>query len=247
MHLGYLNHPAELDEIAKLDEKNRRSFLKKAGTAFLVAGVSPAIAFNEPKSKKDNGGGFDDIGRMGMSTGEDWIDTFFNGGSKEIIHYYADDFVFEDITFFQTIQNKEELYRAFLPFDNNGPDSPLGTHQFDIIRYDGGPAGDRTALLRQNIPEGYTQEEWALWSSDAITGADHDYDEWAVMNWVWKATHNMDFLGLPAKGKTTHTRGITFHCYKNRKIVREFTYWNFRGVAIQLGAFPPPDQFWLKK
>jgi steroid delta-isomerase-like uncharacterized protein len=67
------------------------------------------------------------------------------------------------------------------------------------------------------------------------------------MNWVWKATHNMYFLGLPAKGKTTHTRGITFHCYKNRKIVREFTYWNFRGVAIQLGAFPPPDQFWLKK
>lgn len=244
MHLGYLENREELD---KLEAKQRRSFLKQAGAAILVAGASPAIAFKEPKSKKANGGGFGGKGRMGMSTGEDWIDTFFTGGADEIIHYYADDFVFEDITFFQTIQNKEELYRAFLPFNNNGPDSPLGVHQFDIIRYDGGPAGDRTALLRQNLPEGYSPEEWAAWSADTVTGADHDYDEWSVMNWVWKATHNSDFLGLPAKGKTTHTRGITFHCYKNRKIVREFTYWNFRGVAIQLGAFPEPNKFWLKK
>ncbi|MDF1693945.1 MAG: twin-arginine translocation signal domain-containing protein [Zhongshania sp.] len=244
MHLGYLNCADELD---KLDANNRRSFLKKTGAALLVAGASPAMAFTAPKSAKGNGGGFDSKGRMGMSTGEDWIDTFFNGGAKEIIHYYADDFVFEDITFFQTIETKEELYRAFLPFDNNGPDSPLGVHQFDIIRYDGGPAGDRTALLRQGVPEGYSESEWKMWSAAASTGADHDYDEWAVMNWVWKASHNMDFLGLPAKGKTTHTRGITFHCYKNRKIVREFTYWNFRDVAIQLGAFPEPNKFWLKK
>jgi steroid delta-isomerase-like uncharacterized protein len=73
-----------------------------------------------------------------------------------------------------------------------------------------------------------------------------DYDEWGVMNWVWKATHNMDFLELPAKGKTTYTRGMTFHLYRERKVVREFTFWNFRGVAIQLGAFKPQEKFWLE-
>lgn len=241
MHLGYLG---EVDRIER--EEGRRNFIKKAGAAMLVAGIAPSTAF-AMSSAKAAGRGFNGQGRMGMSTGEDWIDTFFTGGADEIIHYYADDFVFEDITFFQTIQNKEELHRAFLPFNNSGPDSPLGVHQFDIIRYDGGPAGDRTALLRQDAPEGYSQQEWAMWSADCMTGADHDYDEWAVMNWVWKAQHNSDFMGLPAKGKTTHTRGITFHCYKNRKIVREFTYWNFRHVAIQCGVFPEPNKFWLKK
>jgi steroid delta-isomerase-like uncharacterized protein len=239
MHLGYLG------EVERLEREGRRNFIKKAGVAMLGAGVaSGAMGMGSAKAA---GRGFKGTGRMGMSTGEDWIDTFFTGGADEIIHYYADDFVFEDITFFQCIQDKDELYRAFLPFNNAGPDSPMGVHQFDIIRYDGGPAGDRTALLRQDMPEGYETAEWAHWTREAITGADHDYDEWAVMNWVWKAQHNMDFLGLPAKGKTTHTRGITFHNYKNRKIVREFTYWNFRDVAIQLGAFDEPNKFWLKK
>lgn len=239
MHLGYLG------EIERLEKEGRRGFIKNAGVAMLAtAAAGGAMGMG---SAKANDRGFKGAGRMGMSTGEDWIDTFFTGGADEIIHYYADDFVFEDITFFQCIQDKDELYRAFLPFNNSGPDSPMGIHQFDIIRYDGGPAGDRTSLLRQNMPEGYQADEWARWTRDTITGADHDYDEWGVINWVWKAQHNMDFMGLPAKGKTTHTRGMTFHCYKNRKIVREFTYWNFRDVAIQLGAFPAANKFWLEK
>jgi Zn-dependent M16 (insulinase) family peptidase len=52
--------------------------------------------------------------------------------------------------------------------------------------------------------------------------------------------------GIPAKGKTTFCRGITFHAYKNRKIVREFTHWNFRDVGVQLGALEPQQKFWLK-
>jgi len=183
---------------------------------------------------------------MTMSTGEDWIDTFFTGGAEAIVHYYADEFVFEDVTLFQTITDKEDLYRAFLPFANEGPDSPAGVHQFDVIRYDGGLAGDRRGVVRDAPPENYTAEEWNMWSRDTLTGVDYDYDEWAVMNWVWKAKHNNDFLELPAKGKTTHTRGTTFHMYRDRKVVREFTYWNYRDVAIQLGVFKPQDKFWLK-
>lgn len=233
MHLGYLDQMNATTQ--------RRSFLQALGGATLAAGlgVSDTVAGQPVK-------GFKGSGRMTMSTGEEWIDTFFTGGAEAIVHYYADEFVFEDVTLFQTIDNKEDLYRAFLPFNNEGPDSPAGVHQFDVIRYDGGPAGDRKGVRRQTVPANYTRELWKTWSGDVLAGVDNDYDEWAVMNWVWKATHNMDFLELPAKGKTTHARGITFHMYRDRKIVREYTHWDFRGVAIQLGAFRPQEKFWLE-
>lgn len=236
MHLGYLNTelPQSISDPKSI--KDRRNFLKKAGVLMSVAGAAPSIAFAGKKAK-----GFTGEGRMGMSTGEEWIDTFYTGGAEAIIHFYADDFVFEDVTLFQAIQDKDELYRAFLPF---GEGSPAGEHQFDVLRYDGGMAGDRTAQLRTEKPAGYTDEEWATWSHDTFLGADHSYDEWCVMQWIWKGKHNVDFLGLPAKGKTTITRGTTFHCYKNRKVVREFTYWNYRDTAIQLGAAAAPVKFW---
>ena len=237
MHLAYL------DQVKNPPKTSRRKALKTLGASILVAGLTPSVAFGGGTSNS----GFRGKGRMGMSTGEDWIDTFFTGGADEIIHYYADDFVFEDITFFQAIDDKETLHRAFVPFNDAGPDSPMGVHQFDIIRYDGGLASDRRAIARPQKPEGHSSEEWGMWSKDTLLGIDHDYDEWAVMNWVWCAQHNMDdFLGITGcKGKTTHTRGITFHCYRDRKIVREFTYWNYRDVAIQLGAAAGPQKFWL--
>ncbi len=184
---------------------------------------------------------------MGMSTGEDWIDTFFTGGADEIIHYYADDFVFEDITFAQAIDNKEDLHRAFVPFNNAGPDSPLGVHQFDIIHYTGGPVAGVTHTIRSDVPDGYSADAWAKVTREARMGADLAFDEWAAIGWVWKATHNGDFLGMPAKGKTTFARGATRHFYRERKIVREYTSWDFRGVAVQLGVLPPQEKFWLKE
>lgn len=242
MHLAYLERMKAADLSAE-----RRSFLK-LGAAAILGGAMPSMVFGTDAAAQAKAKGFKGKGRMGMSTGEDWIDTFFNGGAEEIVHYYADNFVFEDATLFQHIDNKDDLYRAFLPFNNAGPDSPAGVHQFDIVRYDGGLAGDRRGVARKDVPEGYTPEEWATWSHAQLMGIDLDYDEWAVMNWVWKAKHNMDdFLGIQnAKGKTTYCHGMTFHCYKKRKIVREFTHWNLRDVAIQLGGLPPPVKFWLK-
>jgi len=183
-------------------------------------------------------------GRMNFGTGQDWIKTFFTS-ADEIITYYADEFVFEDATLFQTITNKEELHAAFVPFENQDPDSPIGIHYFDVIRYDGGFAPGSRGTFREQRPEEYTEEEYAEFAGPIMLG-DYEYDEWGVMNWVWKAVHNGDFLGLPAKGKTTMTRGTTFHCYKDRKIVREYTLWDFRTVAIQLGAAEPPVMFWKK-
>ncbi len=233
MHLGYLEMMNE--------PHARRRFLKMLGGATLSTGLGISGSARAAPAT-----GFKGSGRMGMSTGEEWIDTFFTGGAEAIIHYYADEFVFEDVTLFQNIDNKEDLYRAFLPFNDNGPHSPAGVHQFDVIRYDGGLAGDRRGIRRTEPPENYTAALWQTWSGDALAGAGFDYDEWGVMNWVWKATHNSDFLGLPAAGKTTYTRGMTFHLYRERKIVREFTYWNFRGVAVQLGAAQPQEKFWLE-
>lgn len=243
MHLAYLDAMRHRDLEAASDT-GRRQFLRTAGASLLVGGVAPSLAFADGAAGK----GFKGKGRMDMSTGEDWIDTFFNGGAAEIVHYYADDFVFEDVTLFQTISDKDELYRAFLPFNNNGPDSPVGVHQFDVIRYDGGLAKNSRGVARKAAPEGYDAAAWAATSSGSLAGIDLAYDEWAVMQWVWKAKHNSDdFLGLKgAKGKTTTCRGITFHCYRNRKIVRETTHWNYREVGVQLGSLEAPVLFWKK-
>ncbi len=232
MHLGYLDYTKSAPATS-----SRRDLLRRAGAAVLGGFAAGAFA--------NDGQGFKGSGRMDLATAEDWIDTFFSGGADAIVHYYADEFVFEDITLFQTISNKEDLHRAFLPFDDAGPESPAGVHQFDVIRYDGGPAGDRKGVIRDGVPENYTPELWQTWSADTLAGAALDYDEWAIIQWVWRARHNMDFLGLPAQGKTTYCRGMTFHCYRARRIVREFTHWNFRDVAIQLGAMPPQQKFWL--
>lgn len=162
MHLGYLEAMQDADL-----EPFRRAFLKRAGAALLAAGGAGRVAAaTTPRH------GFKGEGRMSMATGEDWIDTFYNRGAAEIVHYYADDFVFEDVTLFQTINNKEDLYRAFLPFGNAGPDSPGGVHQFDIIRYDGGLTSTPRGAARAGIPENYTAELWASLSADAATGID---------------------------------------------------------------------------
>lgn len=237
MHLAYLDR---IPEATRLDRRK----LLQAGAAMVLGGFGGAAAAASATPTATRG--FKGSGRMGMSTAEDWIDTFFEGGADAIVDYYADRFVFEDVTLFQAIDTKAELHRAFLPFANLGPDSPAGVHQFDVIRYDGGRAGDRRAVMRSDVPAGYTAEAWAQLSAPTRMGADLDYDEWGVIQWLWKARHNMDdFLGIPnARGKTTTCAGITFHCYRQRKIVRETTQWNLRDVAIQLGYLPAPVKFW---
>ncbi|MGH1422285.1 MAG: hypothetical protein ACRBEQ_10735 [Hyphomonas sp.] len=246
MHLAYLSR-----ELSKPLSSDRRSLLKLGMGGAMVGAMSGlgACATSSPvslggSSASNDGKGFKGSGKMDIRSGEDWIDTFFTGGASEIIHYYADDFVFEDITLNQAITDKDSLYRAFLPFEDKGPDSPAGVHQFDVIRYDGGPANKAFTQFQDKAPEGYSQADWDHWTKDAKLGRNYDYEEWGVMNWIWKAKHNMDFLGMPAKGKTTHCRGVTFHNYVNRKIVREFTYWEFRMVANQLGVAEPQLRFW---
>lgn len=227
MHLGYLNQ-----EEGRFD---RRTMLRGGalGGAAIAAGTYGSSIAAATISAPGAGG-------QGLAVGQEWIDAFFNKGAQAVADYYADDFVFEDIILGQMINTKSDLLRAFEPFDNYGPESPLGVHQFDIIRFNGGLRAGQADEFQTGTPPGYDPAYWEEKTADARAGHDLPYDEWAIMHWVWKVQHNADFLGMAAKGKTTHIRGVTHHLYHKRKIVREYSYWNYRDIAIQLGALPNP-------
>lgn len=237
-------------------DRDRRKLLETAagglaalslfGPAGLAAAAPPADP-SVPVSGMDEfrkGRFLGGKGAMDFETGQEWIRTFFESATK-ICEFYADEFVFEDVSLFQTIATKEELYAAFAPFENKDPDSPIGVHWFDVIRYDGMRVPKLRPQLRKRRSADFTDEEYARFAPDIQSGA-FEYDEFAMMQWIWKAKHNADFLGMPAKGKTTITRGITYHAYRDRRIVREYTFWNVRHVAIQLGVLAEPELFWKK-
>ncbi|MBD3731381.1 MAG: hypothetical protein IE934_01505 [Sphingopyxis sp.] len=208
----------------------------RSGTHMSVDGAAPS-------------GGGSWQGTKSWNTAQDWVTAFFDKGAEEVLGYYADDFVWEDIEFMQTITTKEELYKAFIVFNNSGPESEFGVHKFEVLTFDGGPAGKGRSQKRPgDIPaewQGEYEADYRRYADNIFLGADLDYDEWGYMQWIWKATHNSPFFGIEeAVGKTTVTRGTTTQMYKNGKIVRCRTHWNFREFAMQLGLIPPPDEAW---
>ena len=56
--------------------------------------------------------------------------------------------------------------------------------------------------------------------------------------WTWETKHAGDFLGVPAAGKITKTRGLTVMGWKQGKIVLERSIWDAIPVLKQLGAIP---------
>lgn len=179
-----------------------------------------------------------------LGTAQDWVTAFFTKGAEEVLGYYADDFVWEDIEFAQTITTKEELYQAFIVFNNSGPDSAFGVHKFNMISYDGDRCAPQRAQTKADKPDYWGERDFNRLANSILKGSDFEYDEWGYMQWIWQATHNDDFFGIPAKGKTTVTRGTTTQFYRDGKIVRCRTHWNFREFAIQLGVIPAPDESW---
>ena len=184
----------------------------------LRAGSTPTITADAPVAA---GGGARE--HKSFEAAQDWVTAFFDKGAEEVLGYYADDFVWEDIEFMQTITTKEELYKAFVVFNNSGPESPFGVHKFEVLTYDGGPAGKSRGVRRtEGTPpewQGGLEGDYARFANNIYLGTNFDYDEWGYMQWVWKATHNSDFFGIPAAGKTTVTRGTTTQMYRNGKIV----------------------------
>ena len=254
MHILYSSQVTEEHMTTDQREFSRRNFsrslLGAAGAAGAVGlagcatadaasgGVQamPAASATPPRQYKN------------FQAAQDWVTAFFDKGAEEVLGYYADDFVWEDIEFAQTITTKEELYKAFVVFNNSGPDSPFGVHKFEVITYDGGPAGASKGVTNTGpMPadwQGYEADYNRFVNAERL-GAGFDYDEWGYMQWIWKATHNSPFFGIEeAVGKTTVTRGTTTQMYKEGKIVRCRTHWNFREFAMQLGLIPPPSEDW---
>ena len=184
--------------------------------------------------------------RKDIKSAQDWVAAFFEKGAEEVLGYYADDFVWEDIEFMQTITTKEELYKAFVVFNNSGPDSDFGVHQFEVLSFDGDRCPVQQAQTRDGNKAGlFPKEAYARYEDNITLGSNLEYDEWGYMQWIWKATHNTPFFGIQESvGKTTYTRGTTTQFYREGKIVRCRTHWNFREFAIQLGLIPPPDEAW---
>lgn len=57
--------------------------------------------------------------------------------------------------------------------------------------------------------------------------------------WTWESKHAGDFLGVPAAGKVTKTRGVTVMGWdENGKIILERSIWDAVPVLRQLGAIP---------
>ncbi|MFA5678388.1 MAG: hypothetical protein WC953_08280 [Pseudomonas sp.] len=213
-----------------LDEKHldaqQRKYLQqlRTGSPLSIEGASEMAGGNNRKN---------------FATGSAWLSGFFDNGAQNIVDMYADEFVWEDMEFDLTITDKEELFKFFTVFDDAGPDSPHGVHIFNLISYDGHQVSPSHATIRtESVPEGWDEAEYKRLAGPIMIGSDFEYDEWGYMQWIWRAHHNADFFGIPAAGKTTVTRGTSTQFYRNGKIVRCRTHWNFREFAIQLGVVP---------
>jgi steroid delta-isomerase-like uncharacterized protein len=63
-------------------------------------------------------------------------------------------------------------------------------------------------------------------------------DRGGAVEWIWKAEHQADFMGLPARGKDTVVRGVSVVTFRNGQIATQHDYWDARAVARQLATVP---------
>lgn len=67
----------------------------------------------------------------------------------------------------------------------------------------------------------------------------HGDERGGTLEWTWEMHHTSDFLGLPARGKTTKVRGMTIHAFDQGKIVLERSLWDTAALMRQLGQPAP--------
>ena len=58
-----------------------------------------------------------------------------------------------------------------------------------------------------------------------------------AVEWTWFADHVADFLGVPAAGKHTETRGVSVLTFKAGKVIAQHDLWDAASIYKQLGAF----------
>jgi len=117
-----------------------------------------------------------------FNSAQDWVTAFFDKGAEEVLGYYADDFVWEDIEFMQTITTKEDLYKAFVVFNNSGPDSPFGVHKFEVLSYDGGRCPRQHAQTRTGpTPGDFPETVFVPYPEKSFLGPHFNNDNGANM------------------------------------------------------------------
>ncbi len=61
-----------------------------------------------------------------------------------------------------------------------------------------------------------------------------------VLRWSGVMTHTGDAMGLPASGRTVHSRGITIARIADGKIVEGWDNWDQLGMLEQIGVYKQP-------
>lgn len=109
--------------------------------------------------------------------------------------------------------------------------------QFEDVNFGLQINGDLAAL--RSFFEGFIIEDPAA-SYNKFDVFDYVGDErLGSFQWTWETKHAGDFLGIPAAGKITKTRGVTVMGWNEQgKIVLERSIWDAIPVFQQLGAVP---------
>ncbi|MES2258576.1 MAG: ester cyclase [Pseudomonadota bacterium] len=110
------------------------------------------------------------------------------------------------------------------------------TFQFEDVNFDVRIDNDLAAL--RGFFSGFVVADPAL-SYNRFDVFDYVGDDrLGSFQWYWEAKHAGDFLGVPAAGKVTRTRGVTVMGWKDGKIVLERSIWDALPVLRQLGQLP---------
>lgn len=109
--------------------------------------------------------------------------------------------------------------------------------QFEDVNFGLQINGDLAAL--RSFFEGFIIEDPAA-SYNKFDVFDYVGDDrLGSFQWTWETKHAGDFLGIPAAGKITKTRGVTVMGWNEQgKIVLERSIWDAIPVFQQLGAVP---------
>ena len=65
-------------------------------------------------------------------------------------------------------------------------------------------------------------------------------DDKVVTRWQAAATHQGEFMGVPATGKSIQITGTAIHRVENGKVVEGWNNWDGLGMLMQLGVVPAP-------
>lgn len=123
----------------------------------------------------------------------------------------------------------------------NGTDELMGLYdpdiQFEDVNFGLQINGDLKAL--RGFFENFVIEDPTLTYNKFDV---FDYvgdDRLGSFQWTWETKHAGDFLGIPAAGKVTKTRGVTVMAWRDGKIYLERSIWDAVPIFQQLGVVPP--------